>query len=132
MRDGKVSTTDLVTEVADELGLPRTEVKRIIDTFFQYTGEYLQEGYEVSFSKVMSFKYAYTAPKKKGTLVMNPTLGEKVPLAEARPEKLTIRARVLPTFAKTYAPSPSSKSGKAIVARFKAARAARAATAKAA
>jgi nucleoid DNA-binding protein len=130
--EGKITTSDLVKEVADELGMSRLDVKAVVDTFFQYAGEYLQEGNEVAISKVAIFKFAYTAPKKKGTMVMNPALGQMVPLATARPEKLSIRARVLPSFAKAYAPSLASKGGKEVAAKFKASIAARSAAAKAA
>jgi nucleoid DNA-binding protein len=104
----------LIGEVADEMQINKSDVQRIIKTFFEIIAEELKEGNTVKISPYLKLSFRVAAPVKKGTLVRNPFTQESAP-SPGRPAKLSVRATALSGL-KNSAPEPTSKVGKTVIA----------------
>ena len=103
----------LVREVSEELKVTQKDVKDVITLFFDIIAEELAEGNTVTVSPYVKFYFQAREPVKKGTMVMNPGLGEMVPSA-GRPASISVKASTLSGL-KTSTPGVTSKVGKTIL-----------------
>jgi nucleoid DNA-binding protein len=104
----------LIGEVSEECQVSKSDVARIIKTFFEIVGEELREGNTVKITPYFKLTFRVSPAVKKGTPVRNPFTGETNP-SPGRPAKLAVRATALSGF-KTSAPPVTSKAGKEILA----------------
>ena len=111
MRATKVA---IAGEVADSVGVPRSQVVKIIDEFFSVIHDELAAGNEVQIAGNIKFGFRVRKAVKKGTLVYNPATQEKQPSA-GKPASLVVTARPLKLL-KNAAPGANTKIGKQIVA----------------
>jgi nucleoid DNA-binding protein len=113
----------LVREVSEELKVTQRDVKDVITLFFDIIAEELAEGNTVKVSPYLKFYFLVREPVKKGTMVMNPGLGEKVP-SEGRPASISVKASTLSGL-KNSVPGVTSKVGKELLGEKVAAKKAR-------
>jgi len=113
----RISMSDLVSSTGEELGISRADVRAIVNTFFEHVEAELSRGNEVTLTPYVAFRFRYSAPIKKGTMVRNPFDGSVNPSA-GRSAKLVVRARALKRV-RDAAPGPSTKAGKPLVAGLK-------------
>jgi nucleoid DNA-binding protein len=106
--------TDIAGFVAEELGMQRSAVTKIIDEFFIQVATELEEGNEVVISGNLKFGFRVRKAVKKGTLVYNPATQEKQPSA-GKPASIVVVVRPLKNL-KTAAPDAKTKIGKEILA----------------
>jgi nucleoid DNA-binding protein len=109
----KISTSNLIRSTATELNMTYSEVKGVVETFFEYVLDELNAGNQVNITPYIAFRFGYKPPIKKGTMVMNPFEGKKVPSA-GRAASIIVKARLLKEI-KEAAPSPGSKAGKELI-----------------
>jgi len=109
---GLINMTSLVRDTADELEMPQSEVRDVINTFFDTVALELEDGNDVRIGTFIKLTQRYQFPVKKGTPGRNPATGEAM-LSPGRPAKIRIGARALKSFQES-APSPTSKAGKPI------------------
>lgn len=120
---GLVSLPALVRDTAEELGVPRTRVKEVIETFFDSVAIELEQGNDVRIGSWVKLTHRYQFPVKKGTMVRNVATGEQQP-SDGRPAKIRIGARALKEL-QDAAPSPTTRAGKPIADKAKEKRSAR-------
>jgi nucleoid DNA-binding protein len=108
----------LVNEVAEELNVSKSEVRLVLDVFFEIIQEELAEGNTVHITPYVKFKHRISPAIKKGTMVRNPFNGTSSP-SPGRPAKIGVTATVLSGLKKS-APSSTSPVGKSILAEIKA------------
>lgn len=115
----------LVRDTAEELGMARSTVKEVVETFMDTVALELADGNDVRIGTWIKLTHRYQFPVKKGTMVRNVATGEQQPSA-GRPAKIRINARALKGL-QDSAPDPTKKAGKPIADLAKTKRAARAA-----
>ena len=107
-----VSYNELVREVAAELEMQSRDVKDVIDTFFDFTMEVVEEGLSLTVPKIIKI-YPAAKGAQKARMGRNPATGEALEIA-AQPASIVVRARILKDL-KEAAPGPNSAEGKAMI-----------------
>ncbi len=80
-----VNKGELVAEVQARVGLPKSQVLQVLNTFCEVTTERLQAGEEVSLPPLGKFQYVMRSARRQ----RNPQTGEMIDV----PEKATVRFR---------------------------------------
>ena len=114
MSADRVNKTEIAQMVAEDLGMSRADVGRVIDRFFEQVRAELNAGNEVAIAGNIKFGFRVRKAVKKGTLVFNPMTQEKQP-SDGKPATIVVKATPLKSL-KTAAPGAGTKVGKQIVA----------------
>lgn len=94
-----MNASAFVTELTDRTGIPKTDVRHLIDELGDVIREELQKGKKVKIGTLVQFEPKVRKGIKKGTMVMNPSKGEKVK-HPGKPASVKVTARVLTGLAK--------------------------------
>lgn len=79
----RISTSDLVTGVSEKLKLPKTQIKEILGTTFDYIANNVKKGNDVAISDFGVFSKA----KRVARNGVNPSTGEKIKIAASKVPK---------------------------------------------
>ena len=86
--------TELVTEITDRTGISKTDVKHMLAELTEIVQEQLGNARKVKIGNIVQLEPKVRKGIKKGTMVMNPSKGEKVK-HPGKPPSVKVTARVL-------------------------------------
>lgn len=89
-----LTAAELTAELADRTGISRTDVRHIMDELGDVVREQLGKANKVKISNIVQLEPKVRKGIKKGTMVMNPSKGEKVKHPGKAPS-VKVTARVL-------------------------------------
>jgi len=89
-----MSMGDFIGELSARTGIPRTDIRHLIDELGDFIREEISQGKKVKLGMLVQFEPKVRKGIKKGTMVMNPSIGEKV-RHEGKPASVKVTARVL-------------------------------------
>jgi len=85
---------ELVAELADRSGIPKTDVRHLLDELGDVAREQLSAAKKFKIGSLVQLEPKVRKGIKKGTMVMNPSAGKKVK-HPGKPPSVRITARVL-------------------------------------
>jgi nucleoid DNA-binding protein len=94
-----LTAAELVSELAERTGISKTDVRHVMDELGDVVREEVGKAHKVKIGNLVQFQAKVRKGIKKGTMVMNPSAGEKVK-HPGKPPSVKITARVLAGVAK--------------------------------
>lgn len=89
-----MTAAEFVNELADRTGIAKTDIRHVLDELGDVVREEIAAARKVKISNLVQFEPKVRKAIKKGTMVMNPSKGEKVK-HPGKPASVRITARVL-------------------------------------
>ena len=89
-----MNASEFFTELADLTGISKTDIRHLIDVLGDVVRTEIGKGKKVKIGNLVQFEPKVRKGIKKGTMVMNPSAGEKV-RHPGKPPSVKVTARVL-------------------------------------
>lgn len=94
-----MTATELVSEISDRTGISRADVRHVLAELTDITREEISKAHKVKIGNIVQLEPKVRRGIKKGAMVMNPSVGEKV-RHPGKPPSVRVTARVLAAVSK--------------------------------